>query len=542
MNGFPGLPSTTTKIEMSGFEKLYGMAYQSQWLLAVLIFVLSYVVGLVIYRLKFHPLAKYPGPWLAKVTELYPLYHSIIGDRHITFWRLHKKHGDIVRYGPNQISVNTSTGLKEIYGHKANVKKSDWYSVFPPVEGAYSVWTCIDKAIHARKRRTLAHAFSDTALRDIEHCVTRNVNIFCSQLLSEEARMKGEWGEPKNMSLMANYLTFDILAELSFGKSSFGMLEKPDHRDVVDLIFHNAWRCMICGTLPIIHRLGLDKILFPNLVRDRNEFMNFSKAQALQRTKQGTDTDRKDFFSYLLHAKDPLTGQGFSTPELWAESNLLIIAGSDTPATAIAGVFYSLTHHPRVLQKLEKEIRSTFIHMDEIENYSSGKLTSCTYLRACIDETMRMSPPVTGTVPREVLPGGLVVDGHVIPAGTVIGTGFYSIHHNPAYFSDPFSFYPERWIPGSSPLVTEETVERARSGFFPFSYGPSGCIGYKLAYMELRTVVARTVFLFDMRLTEVSRMGYLGDGVEEERKGEFGLKDRWQAEKDGPEVEFRSRV
>lgn len=307
-----------------------------------------------------------------------------------------------------------------------------------------------------------------------------------------------------------------------------------------------------CGTLPIIHRLGLDKILFPDLVRDRNKFMNFSKAQALQRTKQGADDmNRKDFFSHLLHAKDPVTGLGFSTSELWAESNLLIIAGSDTPATAIAGVSHYLTHHPRVLRKLEEEIRSTFTNVDEIENYSSNnnnnnnKLKSCTYLRACIDETMRMSPPVSGTVPREVLPGGLLLHHgqEPIPAGAVIGTGFYSIHHNPTYFSDPFSFYPERWIPDSAPQITEASVERARSGFFPFSYGPRGCIGYKLAYMELRSVVARTVWGFDMRVVEGE--GYFG-GVEvvegeEERRGEFGLKDRWQAEKDGPVVEFRSR-
>ncbi|KAI4168531.1 MAG: hypothetical protein LQ343_006317 [Gyalolechia ehrenbergii] len=127
-------------------------------------------------------------------------------------------------------------------------------------------------------------------------------------------------------------------------------------------------------------------------------------------------------------------------PELWAESNLLIIAGSDSPATAIAGVFYYLTHHPRVLRKLKNEIRSAFTCVEEIDTYSNTKLTFCTYLRARIDETMRMSPSVTGTVPREVLAGGLLVDGQLICAGTVVRTGFYSIYHNPAYFTDPFSY------------------------------------------------------------------------------------------------------
>lgn len=148
---FP-LPLAGSIAVMSGLKMFFCPLILINWQIGVPILFLTYMVFLVIYRLKFHPLAKFPGPWLAKVTELYPLYHAVIGDRHITFWKLHKKHGDIVRYGPNQLSIDTSTGLKEIYGHKANVKKSDWYSVFPPVKGAWSVWTCIDKAIHARKR------------------------------------------------------------------------------------------------------------------------------------------------------------------------------------------------------------------------------------------------------------------------------------------------------------------------------------------------------------------------------------------------------
>ena len=89
--------------------------------LAICIVLVSYVVLLVTYGITLHPLAKFPGPLLAKVTELYPLYRSIVGDRHLTIWRLHEKHGDFVRYGPNQISVDTATGLKAIYGFKAKV-------------------------------------------------------------------------------------------------------------------------------------------------------------------------------------------------------------------------------------------------------------------------------------------------------------------------------------------------------------------------------------------------------------------------------------
>ena len=117
-----------------------------------LLCVVFYIVIVVTYRLYFHPLSKYPGPWLAKITDLYPLYHAWNSDRHLTFWRCHEKYGDIFRYGPNTLSVNTNTGLKTIYGAKANVKKSSWYRVIPPAVGVVSVWTCIDKELHAVKR------------------------------------------------------------------------------------------------------------------------------------------------------------------------------------------------------------------------------------------------------------------------------------------------------------------------------------------------------------------------------------------------------
>lgn len=75
--------------------------------------------------------------------------------------------------------------------------------------------------------------------------------------------------------------------------------------------------------MPIVNRLSLDKILFRKIATGRARYMAYSRAQLAERTKLGHDTDRRDFFYHLLNARDPETGQGFSTPELWGESNLL---------------------------------------------------------------------------------------------------------------------------------------------------------------------------------------------------------------------------
>lgn len=74
----------------------------------------------------------------------------------------------------------------------------------------------------------------------------------------------------------------------------------------------------------MIHELHLDKILFSTIAAGRDRYMAFSRSQAAERTKSGLNTDRKDFFHYLLNAIDPDTGKGFSTSELRGESNLLM--------------------------------------------------------------------------------------------------------------------------------------------------------------------------------------------------------------------------
>ncbi len=87
------------------------------------------MIGVCVYRLTLHPLAKYPGPTLAKLTNFYAAYHAFRGDLHLDMWKSHQKYGKettpksarrplkdessgtFVRYGPNRILVNSERGL-----------------------------------------------------------------------------------------------------------------------------------------------------------------------------------------------------------------------------------------------------------------------------------------------------------------------------------------------------------------------------------------------------------------------------------------------
>lgn len=207
------------------------------------------------YRLTFHPLARYPGPFLAKITDWHSVYHAWKGDRHLEFWRCHETYGPVVRFGPNSLSINSNTALKNIYGHKANVKKSQFYSVFPPTKDTFNTHSSIDKTSHARKRRVLSHAFSENAIRSMEKYILANVRTFCSKLgarptLFGKVNAKGEWGLAQNMADWCNYLTFDVMGDLCFGKA-FEMLEHEENRHVIDLIGNAAhMHLIVSATIP----------------------------------------------------------------------------------------------------------------------------------------------------------------------------------------------------------------------------------------------------------------------------------------------------
>jgi hypothetical protein len=165
--------------------------------------------------------------------------------------------GPVVRLGPNLLSFNTNTALKQIYGHKSNVRKSDFYSAFPANKHTFNVHSAIDKSLHARKRRVISHAFADSAIKSMEKYVIANIDLACD-LIAEDVKKgqdqpwspieeKGGWSIPRNVANWADWLTFDIMGDLVFGKA-FGMLEAPQNRFAVDLVSNAARRHLIVSS------------------------------------------------------------------------------------------------------------------------------------------------------------------------------------------------------------------------------------------------------------------------------------------------------
>jgi len=337
-------------------------------------------------------------------------------------------------------------------------------------------------------------------------------------------------------------MTFDIMSDVIFGKS-YGLLEKPDHRFVVQAIEDSNVRTSVLVQAAEIAFRRLDRYLFPQSILARNRLISF--VTGLVKSRMAVNPlKQNDIFSFLLEATDPETQQRLSMREIGSESTTFVIAGSDTSSTALAATFFYLMHNPDCYNKAAAEVRVAFSSYEDIR---LGPLQqSCKYLRACIDESMRMSPPASTALWREVVNEGTTVDGNFLPGGCDVGTCIYSIHHNAAYFPEPFAYRPERWLGLESKVGDgESSVALAQSAFNPFSIGPRGCVGKGLAISELMLTMATMLARFDMKLVEgpEARRGGGQRNAEfgRHREGEYQMYDHITAAKDGPMVQFRER-
>ena len=265
----------------------------------------------------------------------------------------------------------------------------------------------------------------------------------------------------------------------------------------------------------------------------------------------------------------------------------------------MAAVLFYLSRNNTAYERLASEIRSTFSFAESIRR--GQKLASCRYLRASIDEAMRLAPAAPGALWREACKGGAMVDGIHIPMGYEAGVCTYAIHHNPLCFPDPFVFNPDRFLaestdgfpwasksaapsavgtptltpgpsmPGtpslephlvpslqyspiptltlmpptsniSSPLTPLSASTIISNGAFaPFSLGPRSCLAKPLAYLELSLALARIMWLMEFEAVDSTGEGGEGRGRGRERKEEFQVVDMFSSNKDGPVLRFRER-
>ncbi|RAL13059.1 cytochrome P450 [Aspergillus homomorphus CBS 101889] len=192
------------------------------------------------------------------------------------------------------------------------------------------------------------------------------------------------------------------------------------------------------------------------------------------------------------------TGASSSQSEEWllAQANVLVIAGSDTTATALTTLIYYLAAHQDKLWHLQQELREAF---DEVSEMTSDRLQGMPYLNAVIEEGLRICPPTSFGLPR-ISPGAM----------SVVSTSSWTTAHCNDYLHDARGFHPERWLPAMHAQWDAKFQNDHLAASKLFSLGPRGCLGIDMAYMEMRITLAKLAWKFNWELVNVDHLDWEG--------------------------------
>ena len=187
--------------------------------------------------------------------------------------------------------------------------------------------------------------------------------------------------------------------------------------------------------------------------------------------------DRGDLLSMLLLSETE-DGQRMTPQEVRDEAVTLFLAGNDTTSAALTWIFYLLSQHPEVVQKVREEVDS--IAPDGKIRFE--QLRQFIYLDSVIKEAQRLYPAAWG-FSRECIEDANII-GYNVPKKSIITLPIWAMHRHPAYWDEPEVFNPERFA---------NTDDVPKYAYFPFGGGARVCIGNSLASMEMQLVVATVI-------------------------------------------------
>ena len=414
-------------------------------------------------------LRRFPAPSIAGISALWRIWHNQRFKHYEAVHQAHLKLGTHVRIAPDHISISDPRAIPDLYGHGRYMEKAGWYDAI----AAPNARNMVDarEPEHGMKRKLLAHAFAQKTILELEPVFRRvTANLIAYMIKMEEA------GEAVNMKDYLNYFTIDVLSELVWGKP---MNCIPRGTDMVDAGSRNGKQYQ-APFISSVHQMQL-----VNTMVGFNSSMSLEYKRWLTRfhpyRKGAIDFDHiishwttmrqeskktgSDLFSKLTS-----TSKGESTnlshAELLSEVNLLMSAGTDTSTAALENTVFFLCKHPEIQHRLRRDLDDV---MPEPDIPSWSTVSRIPYLRAIIDESLRIRAASRIGLPRTVPPGGRVIADQYIPGGTTVSVPIYTVHQDPEHFEEPEKFDPDRWLTGDK--------DKMNKAYMPFSIGPRACIG-----------------------------------------------------------------
>ncbi|KAL9616019.1 MAG: hypothetical protein Q9160_009065 [Pyrenula sp. 1 TL-2023] len=468
------------------------------WLSVPLCIWISWSVGLCIYRLLFHPLAKVPGPFLAKITYWYEIYYDVIHSGQYTFKLkdMHAAYGPAIRINPNEIHINDPDYLDEVFNFsngKTNksYREANAFGPFPAITGTE------EHDLHRTRRAALNPFFSrKTVLEKLQH-IPPIIESLCNRLTDAS-----KTGERINLKYAYSALAMDVVTEYCFSKPAntvfildFNRKANDDLHKFLKFVLWNThfpWLMPALYSVPewlarLIHPAMADMFDFRQMLSEQIEAICSQKKTSYE------GLGRRTMFHTLIESKLPPPEK--ERDRMRDEAFGVVAAGADTTAHVLRNVSYHITASPDIHDRLLTELKSVMPSREDAADLLA--LEKLPLLTAIIHEGLRLSHVASHRVQRVFRDKTLRYKSIVLPPGTEIAMTSGLIHEDPTIFPEPYRFNPDRWlVPDQQRLLRYMT---------PFSRGPRACIGITLAWAEMYLVLATVFRRFEFDVSGVRR-------------------------------------
>lgn len=448
------------------------------------------------------------------LTDLRHCYLSACGYRSKDLYEAHKEtQNAVLRTGPNALSFGDVRAIHDIYGHGTRCVKDRSYTI---LGGSHThLFDVVDRADHGIKRKRLSAAFAIKNLERWEFKVVETtqrlvngMDRHCTPPLKQGQTIPdpqdvnldfGEWvyfftiEAINNIALSSKMDLMEKGSDVVTAQKTDGTLYEARYREAQNnMALAGAVFVWDYKHFPLVAKLS--KIISPKW-RDVwkkgepwGDVVYHQAAVRLQRYFAGEKLD--DFFASLMEDKQG-NPNNLEWGEIIAEVGAIINAGADTTSIALTNVLELLLHNPQHLHTLRHEIDNVLDEDEAIAPYD--KVKNLPFLRACLDEGLRISPPTSAGLPRRTPPEGAQILGQWIPGDTSVSMTIYATHRDPEIFPDPETYSPQRWM-------DPDARKRMEPYFIPFSAGARACIGRNITYLEQMVVLASIVHRYEFAL------------------------------------------
>ncbi|KAI4253641.1 MAG: hypothetical protein LQ352_003569 [Teloschistes flavicans] len=482
-----------------------------------------YFIGLVIHRLYFSPLAKFPGPPLAAATYLFEGYYDVVKRGKYTFKLkdLHQKYGPIIRINPAELHINDPDYYDSLYNREGKWDKNPYW--VNSMGNTMSGFLTIDHDLHRMRRAAINPFFSKQKVTQLQPVIQGLAEKLCAKF----ERCRGT-DEVIPLECAFDAFTMDVISEYALDQN-FGYLDHP------------GWSSDFRELERAFGEMGYLQKMFPPLIKLMDSLPNrvvlwldpkskllldffrncYDIADKMLKETDGTKYEEKEhptIFYEIIHSDLPLSEK---QPErLEKEAAAILGAGAVTTAWTLTVAMYHLTVNPDKLARLRAEIKE--IMPDPDQPVKLQQLERLPYLTSVLMESLRLSNGVSTRLSRIAPDRSLHFQNYEIPKGTPVGMTSTLIHQNADIYSQPLDFLPERWVEPSE-------RQRLEKYLVPFSRGSRVCAGLNLAWAELYIMTAQMVSRFDLEPYETGREEvdiYSDMLIAEPKKYEHGVRFR----------------